>query len=54
VLTAHCRERLASYKVPRHLWLRDEPSMPLKGSGKVDKLRLRADAAALVAAAQSR
>jgi fatty-acyl-CoA synthase len=46
-LTTHCRERLASYKVPRHLWFRDEPDLPLKGSGKVDKPRLRAEAAAL-------
>jgi fatty-acyl-CoA synthase len=46
-LMAHCRARLASYKVPRHLWFRDDRSLPVKGSGKVDKPRLRAEAAAL-------
>jgi len=43
-LLAHCRERLASYKVPRHVWLRREDELPQKGSGKVDKARLRDEA----------
>jgi fatty-acyl-CoA synthase len=47
-LVAHCRAGLASYKVPRHLWLRREEELPLKGSGKVDKPRLREEAARLV------
>ena len=47
-LLAHCRARLASYKVPRHLWVRADGDLPLKGSGKVDKARLCAEAAALV------
>jgi len=47
-LVAHCRERLASYKVPRHLWLRREEELPVKGSGKVDKSRLREEAARLL------
>jgi len=47
-LLAHCRERLASYKVPRHLWLRDESNLPLMGSGKADKVALRDEAARLV------
>ncbi len=49
-LLAHCRERLASYKVPRHLWLRTEQALPQKGSGKVDKAALRDEAARLTAA----
>jgi fatty-acyl-CoA synthase len=44
-LVAHCRERLASYKVPRHLWLVSEDALPQKGSGKADKPALRAEAA---------
>jgi acyl-CoA synthetase (AMP-forming)/AMP-acid ligase II len=50
-LVAHCRERLATYKVPRHVWLRREDELPLKGSGKVDKPRLREEAAVLVRSA---
>jgi acyl-CoA synthetase (AMP-forming)/AMP-acid ligase II len=44
---AHCRARLASYKVPRQLWLRREDELPQKGSGKADKAALRAEAARL-------
>jgi len=47
-LLAHCRERLATYKVPRHLWVRREDELPLKGSGQVDKTRLREEALRLV------
>ena len=47
-LIAHCRERLASYKVPRHVWFCRESELPIKGSGKVDKALLRAEAARLV------
>lgn len=36
-----CRSRLASYKVPRHLWLISESDLPTLGSGKVDKAGLR-------------
>lgn len=46
-LIAHCRERLASYKVPRHLWRRRQDELPLKATGKVDKGLLRAEAARL-------
>jgi acyl-CoA synthetase (AMP-forming)/AMP-acid ligase II len=49
-LLAHCRARLASYKVPRHVWLRREDELPQKGSGKADKPALRAEAARLVGA----
>jgi fatty-acyl-CoA synthase len=38
-VTAHCRERLAGYKVPKHVRLLDE--LPLGDSGKVDKAALR-------------
>ena len=49
-LLAHCGDRLASYKVPRHLWLRREDELPQKGSGKVDKTALRGEAARLAGA----
>ena len=46
-LLAHCRARLASYKVPRRVWVRTDAELPLKGSGKVDKARLRDEATRL-------
>lgn len=49
-LLAHCRAELASYKVPRHLWLRREDELPVLSSGKVDKKALRAEAARLAGA----
>jgi long-chain acyl-CoA synthetase len=39
-LIAHCRERIAGYKVPRSLELRSEP-LPKSGPGKVLKRELR-------------
>jgi fatty-acyl-CoA synthase len=48
-LVAHARERLASYKVPRVVWIRREDELPQKGSGKVDKALLREEAARLTA-----
>jgi long-chain acyl-CoA synthetase len=39
-LVAHCRERIAGYKVPRGIDLRDEP-LPKSGAGKVLKRQLR-------------
>jgi len=47
-LLAHCRARLATYKVPRHVWLAREGELPQKGSGKIDKPALRALAASRV------
>jgi fatty-acyl-CoA synthase len=38
----HCRGRIASYKIPRHVFLVDE--FPMTGSGKVQKVKLREDA----------
>jgi fatty-acyl-CoA synthase len=49
-LLTHCRARLASYKVPRHLWVRSESALPTKSSGKVDKRALRDEAVRLTAA----
>lgn len=46
-LLRHCREHLASYKVPRHLWLLAEDALPQKSSGKVDKAALRSEGARL-------
>jgi fatty-acyl-CoA synthase len=50
-LIAFCRERLASYKVPRHVFFRQEHELPAAGSGKVLKQRLREAAARLVGTA---
>jgi fatty-acyl-CoA synthase len=47
LLLEHCRTRLATYKVPRHVWLRTDAELPKKGSGKVDKALLRVEAARL-------
>ncbi len=40
-IIAHCRERIANYKLPRSVELRSEP-LPLSGAGKVLKRELRA------------
>lgn len=39
-LTAHCRERIAGYKLPKSFTFREEP-LPLSGAGKVLKTELR-------------
>ena len=39
-LTAHCKERLAAYKYPRSIVVRDE--LPKGPSGKILKRELRA------------
>ncbi len=44
-LITFCRDRLASYKVPRHIFFCTEDELPVLGSGKVDKQALRALAA---------
>jgi acyl-CoA synthetase (AMP-forming)/AMP-acid ligase II len=49
-LVDHCRAALASYKVPRRVWVRAERDLPVKGSGKVDKAALRIEAERLTAA----
>ncbi|OLL71067.1 Long-chain-fatty-acid--CoA ligase [Pseudonocardia sp. Ae168_Ps1] len=38
-VVAHCRERLAGYKVPRHVFFVDE--FPMTATGKIQKYRLR-------------
>jgi acyl-CoA synthetase (AMP-forming)/AMP-acid ligase II len=40
VLIAHCRERIAGYKLPKSFTFRKEP-LPLSGAGKVLKTELR-------------
>lgn len=47
-LIAYCRERLASYKVPRHIFFSAESDLPVLGSGKVNKQALRGLAAARI------
>jgi len=39
-LVAHCRERIAGYKLPKGFTFREEP-LPLSGAGKVLKTELR-------------
>lgn len=41
-LLQFCRDRLASYKVPRHIFLCGEDELPVLGSGKINKQALRA------------
>ena len=48
-LQAYCRETLASYKVPRHVFVVADGDVPRTGTGKIEKARLRAEAAARVA-----
>ena len=43
-LEAHCRARLANYKVPKRIILRD--ALPLLPIGKVDKVTLKVEAQA--------
>ncbi|HEY8517208.1 MAG TPA: class I adenylate-forming enzyme family protein [Candidatus Binatia bacterium] len=45
-LLAHCKREMASYKVPRHLFLLPADEVPRTGTQKVDKPRLRREAAA--------
>jgi len=49
-LITYCRERIASYKVPRHLTILDQ--LPRTGTGKVARRMLHGPAAELVAQAQ--
>jgi fatty-acyl-CoA synthase len=41
-LIAFCRGRIASFKIPRHVFVVDE--LPMTSSGKVQKARLRDEA----------
>ena len=43
-LTAHCRETLAGFKLPKGYTFRDEP-LPLSGAGKILKRQLRTELA---------
>ncbi len=47
-LVEYCGKRLASYKVPRHIFFSSESDLPVLGSGKVNKQALRALALARV------
>jgi fatty-acyl-CoA synthase len=50
-VTAHCRARLAGYKVPRHVVLQDRP-LERMASGKIARRRIRDAHPELTAAAQ--
>jgi acyl-CoA synthetase (AMP-forming)/AMP-acid ligase II len=43
-LRGFCRERMASYKVPRHILLIDDAELPRTSTGKIEKRSLRAEA----------
>jgi fatty-acyl-CoA synthase len=47
-LVAFCREALAAYKVPRHVFVIEESRVPRTGTGKIAKPTLRARAEALL------
>jgi acyl-CoA synthetase (AMP-forming)/AMP-acid ligase II len=44
-LQEHCKVTLASYKVPRHIFLITDSDLPRTGSGKIAKTALRQEAA---------
>ena len=48
VLDAHCRERLANYKVPKAIHVRED--LPRLAIGKVDRRALATEAAASTSA----
>jgi fatty-acyl-CoA synthase len=48
-LRAHCKATLASYKVPRHVFLIEEAELPRTGTGKIEKAALRRAAEARLA-----
>ncbi len=48
-LREFCRAELASYKVPRHVFVVDAAAVPRTGTGKVEKPALRRAAEALIA-----
>jgi fatty-acyl-CoA synthase len=50
-LRAFCKETLASYKVPRQLFLIDDADLPRTGTGKIEKPALRRLAEARLASA---
>ena len=52
-LQTYCRDALASYKVPRHIFFIAEEQLPTLGSGKVDRQALRARAAELAGGGSS-
>ena len=41
-VVAHCRGRIASFKIPRHVYVVDE--FPMTSSGKIQKVKLREEA----------
>lgn len=53
-LLAHCQANLATYKVPRFLFLTAEDELPILGSGKIDRRQLSERAAALAERVQVR
>ena len=50
-LVAHCRGRIASFKIPRHVFVVDE--FPMTSSGKIQKVKLREEALSRMQAAET-
>lgn len=48
---AHCRGRIASFKIPRHVFVVDD--FPMTSSGKIQKVKLREDALSRMRAADT-
>jgi fatty-acyl-CoA synthase len=48
---AHCRGRIASFKIPRHVFVVDD--FPMTGSGKIQKVKLREAALSRLRAAET-
>jgi fatty-acyl-CoA synthase len=36
-----CSERLAKFKIPRHVWFMEQSDWPMTGTGKIQKFKLR-------------
>jgi fatty-acyl-CoA synthase len=47
---AHCRGRIASFKIPRHVIFVDD--FPMTSSGKIQKVKLREEALRRIAPAE--
>jgi len=50
-VVAHCRGRIASFKIPRHVFVVDD--FPMTSSGKIQKVKLREEALSRMRPAES-
>jgi len=40
-ILAWCHERVARFKIPRHIWFVEARDWPMTGTGKIQKFRLQ-------------